>query len=345
MINRRAFIAAALAASGARAQGFAGLGTVSEGYAMPDPARGIRFPQDHAPHPFFRIEWWYVTAPLAFADGTPLGIQWTLFRSALAPEAQPGAAIPPQAWMGHAAVTTARTHRVAERLARGGTGQAGATGEPFAAWIDDWTMAGDPAGLLRLNASGADFRFALNLAAQGPLVRHGERGFSRKSAAGQASYYYSQPFLAATGEVDLGEGPQPVTGQAWLDREWSSQPLAADQQGWDWFSLFLDDGRRLMVFRLRGAQDYASGTLIGPGGAEHLSPNQIHLEPREHEAGVPVIWSLTLPAHGAAWTIRALNPRAAMTTRIRYWEGPVSVEGATGGTTGGRGYLEMTGYF
>ena len=340
MISRRALIAAILAAGGARAQGFAGLGAPSDGYAMPDPARPIVFPQDHAPHPFYRIEWWYLTAPLSLADGTPLGIQWTLFRSALAPIPEPGEAIPPQAWMGHAAVTTAETHRVAERLARGGIGQAGATGVPFAAWIDEWSMQGDPAHALQLTAAGQDFRFDLDLTAQGPLIRHGEGGFSRKSAAGQASYYYSQPFLQVSGTVDLGDGVQQVRGQGWLDREWSSQPLADDQEGWDWFSLFLDDGQRLMVFRLRGAREYRSGTLIGPDGAVTLSHDEIGMTPVRHEFGVPVVWRLELPGKAAAWTVTALNPAAFMPTRVPYWEGPVSVEGPMGG----RGYLEMTGY-
>lgn len=339
-MDRRAFLVAALAASGARAQGFAGLAAAPDAYAMPDPAHPVRFPADHAPHPFYRIEWWYLTAPLSFEDGTPLGVQWVLFRSALPPEALPGRAEPPQAWMGHAAVTTADRHRVAERWARGGTGQAGAAGAPFAAWIDDWTMQGDPAGTMRLSARGTDFRYALDLTATGPLVRHGKEGFSVKSQAGQASYYYSQPFFCATGTVDLGEGARAVSGQAWLDREWSSQPLAADQSGWDWFSLMLDDGQRVMLFRLRGDTDYVSGTLIGPGGKAALTAADIALTPRRVQGGVPVEWQVALPRLGLDWTVTALNPAAFMTTAVPYWEGPVAVQGAIGG----RGYLEMTGY-
>ncbi|WP_090522580.1 lipocalin-like domain-containing protein [Paracoccus isoporae] len=340
-MNRRALILSALAASQARAQGFAGLGTESAGYAMPDPARPIRFPQDHAPHPRYRIEWWYLTAPLSFEDGTELGIQWTLFRSALSPEpAGPGGA-PPQAWLGHAAVTTADLHVVSERYARGGTGQAGATAAPFAAWIDEWQMQGATPADLTLSAAGPDFRYSLRLRAQGPLIRHGQGGYSVKSQAGQASYYYSQPFYDAAGTVDLGDGPRAVSGAGWLDREWSSQPLAEDQSGWDWFSLNLDDGRRLMAFRLRGAQDYKSGTLIGADGkAVPLGDGDILLDPAAREGGPPTRWRLRLPGHDLDVTITALNPDAYMATRIPYWEGPVAFEG----TAHGRGYLEMTGY-
>lgn len=330
----------AMLPAGARAQGFAGLGTASDGYAMPDPSHGIGFPADHGAHPFFRIEWWYLTAPLQFADGTPLGVQWTLFRSALSPRPAQGQADPPQAWLGHAAVTTAAGHRVSERWARGDTGQAGVTASPFAAWIDDWTMQGDPAGRLHLTASGTDFRYALDLTARGPLILQGERGFSRKSSSGQASHYYSQPFFEAAGMVDLGEGPRAVSGLGWLDREWSSQPLAPDQSGWDWFSLILDDGRRLMLFRLRGAKDFLSGTLIGQDGQRSLNGADIALTPGRTQDGIPVEWRVAVPSAGIDCAVTALNPRAVMPTRVPYWEGPVSVTG----TASGRGYLEMTGY-
>jgi predicted secreted hydrolase len=124
----------------ALAQGFAGLGTDADGFALPDRG-GAEFPADHGAHPDYRIEWWYLTANLTGPDGTPYGMQWTLFRTALAPrEGRGGTA--PQLWMGHAAVTTPDAHHVAERLARGGIGQAGVTSDPFAAWIDDWEMAG-----------------------------------------------------------------------------------------------------------------------------------------------------------------------------------------------------------
>ena len=53
-----------------------------------------------------------------------------------------------------------------------------------------------------------------------------------------------------------------------MDREWSSQPLASDQTGWDWFSLHLQTGEKLMLFRLRQAdgQNYFSGNWIGMDG-------------------------------------------------------------------------------
>ncbi|HSG57861.1 MAG TPA: lipocalin-like domain-containing protein, partial [Paracoccaceae bacterium] len=202
----------------ATAQGFAGLGTDVAGFSTPQPNPTFSFPADHGAHPDYRIEWWYLTANLQAADGTPYGLQWTLFRSAIAPEGGTGWDTP-QLWMGHAAVTTPSDHYVTERLARGGIGQAGVVADPFEAWIDDWTLRGDWQ-TMTMTASAPDFSYDMTLTAQGPLVFHGAGGFSVKSGAGQASYYYSQPFFDIAGTLRLPEGDIAVTGSAWLDREW-----------------------------------------------------------------------------------------------------------------------------
>ena len=65
---------------------------------------------------------------------------------------------------------------------------------------------------------------------------------------------------------------------AWLDREWSSQPLASDQSGWDWLSLHFDAGEKLMLYRMRqtDGQHYGSGKWIKPDGtAEMLGTEDI----------------------------------------------------------------------
>ena len=177
--------------------------------------------------------------------GRDYGVQWTLFRTALAPGTGEGWESP-QLWMGHMGVTTPEAHYVAERMARGGIGQAGVEAEPFRAWIDDWSFAGPSPAEAVLTASGGGVGYELTLDAQGPFVAQGRGGYSVKSAGGQASYYYSQPFYEVAGTLTLPEGEVAVTGTAWMDREWSSQPLSEGQTGWDWFSLVFDE---------RGADD------------------------------------------------------------------------------------------
>ena len=83
-------------------------------------------------------------------------------------------------------------------------------------------------------------------------VLNGDAGLSRKAdAPGAASYYYSMPRLQATGQLSRDGTSVPVSGLAWLDREWGSGSLGAHQQGWDWFALDLDDGSSLMFYALR----------------------------------------------------------------------------------------------
>lgn len=326
-------------------QGFAGLGSQTEGFARPVRGHRLEFPADHGPHPDFRIEWWYLTANLRGPDGAPFGAQWTLFRSALAPGGQdPQGWDSPQQWMGNAAVTGTDWHHFSERLARGGVGQAGVVAEPFRAFVDDWVFEQN-GQTFDLRASGSDFAYDLHLAGTGPVVLHGEAGYSVKSGAGQASYYYSMPGLEVSGTLWLRDGPVAVTGTAWFDHEWSSQPLAADQTGWDWFSLSFDSGDRLMAFWLRGAERFGSATWIGPDGqATPLTDAEIAARPLDwHQVAgrdVPTRWQVDVPSRGLDVTVQALNPDAWMGGRFPYWEGPVTVTGSRNG----QGYLEMTGH-
>lgn len=344
-MNVKALVFLLLAPFAASAQGFAGLGGSAEGFDTPQPGHRFDFPADHGPHPTFRIEWWYLTANLTGTDGQEYGIQWTLFRSALRPFEQSGWQSP-QLWMGHAGLTTPDTHFFAERLARGGIGQAGVTAAPFDAWIDEWHMRGDTIDALSLRANGADFGYDLSLTADGPLVFHGDNGYSVKSAEGQASYYYSQPRYAVSGVLHLPDRDVQVTGEGWLDREWSSQPLAADQSGWDWFSLTFDTGDKLMAFRLRGGRgDFTAATWIAAEGTSQSLPDgQIRFTPQQTSSvngrDIPTEWAISLPAKGVEIRVSALNPNAWMGTQFAYWEGPVTVSGSHAG----RGYLEMTGY-
>ncbi|OIQ27845.1 MAG: iron ABC transporter permease [Alphaproteobacteria bacterium MedPE-SWcel] len=333
--------------SGAQGQGYANLGSDAAGFAVPDPGRQLQFPADHGAHPDFRVEWWYLTANLRTEAGADLGVQWTLFRSALAPNDAEGWKNP-QIWMGHAAVTTATSHSYAERLGRGGIGQAGVLTDPFLAWIDDWslTSSDDTLDDLAVTARGPGFSYDLALQQQGPLIFHGDDGYSVKSEDGQASYYYSQPSYRVTGTVTLPRGPLAVTGEAWLDREWSSQPLAPDQSGWDWFSLRFDSGEKAMGFVLRGDRgDFTSGSWIAADGTlSPLAPGEFIATPRvwSEVAGrdIPTGWQVEIPARGVSVNVAALNPEAWMGTSFSYWEGPVTVIGSHQGT----GYLEMTGY-
>jgi predicted secreted hydrolase len=250
-------------------------------------------------------------------------------------------------------VTSADTHRSNETFARGGVGQAGVTAQPFRAWIDSWEMRGDDSmssptlSPMTVTASGADFSYALKLDADRSLVPQGDAGYSKKSERGQASYYYSQPWFRAAGRISIDDRKIDVSGQAWMDREYSSQPLASDQTGWDWFSLHLSSGEKLMLFRLRQSSgaNYFSGNWITPDErSEQIVSAAIDMTPTvlTNVAGreLPTSWRIAIASRGVAIDTAPLNANAWMATNFAYWEGPIGFKGSHGGV----GYLEMTGY-
>ena len=336
---------------GKKQQNASSIGALSEpprGFRQAAPGMQIKLPQDMGAHPEYRLEWWYLTANLRSAEGEHFGVQWTLFRNGIKPgpyaEDQPGW-YRNEIWLAHAALSRANDHRFADRAARGGTGQAGVTAQPFSAWIDHWQLESTDDHTWALRVDGADFHYRLQIAPVQPVVLNGDRGFSAKSAEGGGSMYFSYPLTITGGEIEIDGKKFSVSGQGWFDREWSSQYLRADQQGWDWMALHLEDGRHLMAFRVRGEEDFYSATLVSAeGGSQTLAMEDFSLQPMEYRTtqfgDVPVVWQLRVPAAAIelqiqSWPGDYWNPGA-----MRYWEGPVEVNGSHTG----EGYLEMTGY-
>ena len=336
------------------------------GYAEVKRGVPLIFPQDHFPHPDYRIEWWYMTANLKDQQGQDWGLQWTLFRQSLSPDANLEGWDSDQIWMAHAAVTTPDKHFFAQRFSRGGIDQAGVnqlTGSNgFDAWIDDWRWqsASDTLFPSTLEFNVGEHKVSLELNSKDDWVLNGDAGFSQKSAQGQASYYYSQPNISVKGTVKIEDKTVPLSGNAWLDREWSSQALAQNQKGWDWFSLHLDDGNKLMVYQLRhdtgdnwisGSWISAEGevTPLGKGDIELNSSSESQITSNNNRSiTLPLDWTISvstskLPALTRSLSIKPLYNEQWLSTSFPYWEGVVLVSDDKGQSVG-KGYMELTGY-
>ncbi|MHA7815822.1 MAG: lipocalin-like domain-containing protein [Pseudohaliea sp.] len=336
-------------------------GEATAGFARAREPRQFRFPEDHNAHPDFRNEWWYFTGQLAAESGERFGYQVTFFRVALAPPGpeRPSAWAARQLWMAHVAITAidGGRHWHRERFARDALGLAGQQVQPFRVWLEDWTLSGGDGGRFpwQLAIETDAFELALSLEPLRAPVLQGDGGLSQKSAEpGNASYYYSITRLATRGTITVAGEAKTVTGQSWLDREWSTSALGDGQAGWDWFSLQLDSGADLMLYQLRrkdGSSDPHSGGLLltGDNRRRPLGVRDFRLQPlrwwrAESGARYPVAWGVELPAAGLALEVEALLDDQAMATAVRYWEGAVEVRDPDSGEIVGRGYLEMTGY-
>ena len=321
------------------------------------PGRAFSFPADHGAHPDYRTEWWYVTGWLQ-VEGKALGFQITFFRSRMdGQDANPSRFAPRQILIAHAAISDPARGRLLhdQRVARAGFGLAEAATGAAEIALDGWRFEQAGEGFAAV-IPAREFHLDLNFAPTQPPLLQGEKGYSRKGPRpGAASYYYTLPHLGVTGTLTRDGRTQVVTGEAWLDREWSSQYMDEDAEGWDWVGLNLDDGGALMAFRMRrkgGGTLWAGGTLRRKNGdVTVFRPDEVQFDARR-------VWRS--PRTGASYPV-ALQLRAGtldldleplmddqendtrLSTGTIYWEGAVTARADARPV--GRGYLELTGYW
>jgi predicted secreted hydrolase len=326
-------------------------------FAPVKPGIGINLPRDHGAHPDFRTEWWYVTGWLAGDKGEQLGFQITFFRSKLAVDpANPSQFAPRQIIFAHAALSDPGTGRLrhAQRIARQGFGLAEAATGDTDLVLDDWRLKRRADGKFTAHVTGDGFALDLVLTPTQAAILQGIDGYSQKGPdPAEASHYYSLPQLAVAGSVTRDGTVTPVTGKAWLDREWSSTLLNPAAVGWDWLGLNMDDGGALTLFRVRDAK---GGDVWAGGSYRDKAGRLTRLGPRDVRFAAARTWRS--PRTGARYPVapRVIvsiggSPRTLVVTPLFddqeldsrrgggpvYWEGAVTVPG-------GRGYLEMTGY-
>jgi predicted secreted hydrolase len=336
----------------------------AEGFARATEVRELVFPDDHGPHEEFRTEWWYFTGNLETPNGDEIGFQLTIFRHALSPDlpARGSRWASRDVWFAHFGVGDGARDRftAAERFERGALGLAGARALPFAAWVADWrveSVNASEAFPMRLVASTGEVGVDLIVTPEKPIVLQGDRGLSQKGPeAGNASYYYSATRLSASGTVTLDGEPVAVSGSAWLDREWSTSALSEGQVGWDWFSIHLEDGRDLMLYRMRRADGttdpHNSGVLVDVDGTtRRLGAEDVRYEPGRRwqspssGAEYPVEWRLRIEPLDLELEMTPMIDASELNVAVRYWEGAIRVRGREGAQpVSGRGFLEMTGY-
>jgi len=330
------------------------------GFARALTPRPLSFPSDHGPHADFRTEWWYYTGNLRTAAGRHFGFQLTFFRIALAP----GVVVRASAWatrqlyVAHFAVTDTAGGRfhAFSRASREALGLSGASAAPFRVWLEGWSAEGDGSSA-RLRASDGDVALDLELSAAKASIAQGDRGLSRKGPEpGNASFYYSFTRMPARGVVRLGPETLEVSGEAWMDREWSTSALGHGVEGWDWFALQLDDGRELMFYLLRhrdGAIDpFSAGTLVAADGTTRaLEPGDVRVETLARwtspRSGVryPARWRLSVPSAELRLEVEPRLADQELSVGTRYWEGAVAVAGSAGDrAVAGQGYVELVGY-
>lgn len=323
-----------------------------------------QFPQDHGPHPDFQTEWWYYTGNVATDDGRRFGYQFTIFRRAISPENYDSESEwrTNQIHMAHFTVSDIANEAFYhdERFSRGGAGLAGAEIAPtLRVWLEDWEILGanDDATLQRITAATDEFALDVQLEQVKPPALQGDNGLSPKSdEVGNASYYYSLSRLSTDGTLTIGDETFDVTGNTWMDHEFSTSALGSDARGWDWFGLIFDNNTELMVGQIRmgdGSKEPAfGGLLINPDGSTRslastdfsITATDTWVSPHTG-AEYPSGWDIEIYGEDGdddiQFTVTPLQKDQELHgVGIEYWEGAVRIEG----DFTGYGYAELTGY-
>jgi len=328
------------------------------------PGYRFEFPRDHFSHPDFQTEWWYYTGNVKSAGGRRFGFELTFFRQAVSRDpAKTAAWDVKDLYLAHLALSDLDGGNFfhAERTNRSGPGIAGVSEASARIWNGNWQSQWE-GGDQKLQAIEPRFELHLTLHSEKPPVIHGENGVSQKAEGpGRASHYISLTRLETSGSIDLGGKQFEVTGTSWMDHEFFTHQLEANQSDWDWLSLQLADNTELMLFHIRrsdGSIDpYSAATYIdAQGKTTHLRATDFTLQPLEEtwtsaatRATYPIHWKIVVPKLNLE--LDAKTPLASQeligNTRLvpNYWEGAIFLAGARKAQPlNGVGYLEMTGY-
>lgn len=343
-----------------------GSSSIPSPYAQPGYA--YSFPFDHGTHDNYQIEWWYFTGHLFTETERRFGFELTFFRRKVdlpSVTENPSAWAPRQLYLAHLALTDIKPcqFHYDEKISRAGLGKAGASESRLEVWIDQWKVhTGDPNDpRVHLQASNDRFSLDLQLHPEKNPVIHGLQGVSRKgSLPTQASHYYSFTRLDTEGRLRLKEEELEVKGISWMDHEFGSGELGDDQVGWDWFSLQLDSGMEIMVYRLRrtdgGSDPASSGTVVFPDGqSRHLKLSDLELTVQDYwespnsYARYPSRWTLNIPSLDMTFDLKPICSNQELvtnrSTHVTYWEGSIDVHGMIQDSpVKGLGYVELTGY-
>ena len=213
------------------------------------------------------------------------------------------------------------------------------------------------------NAPGVSaVKVALNLNTSGPFIKQGDNGYSKKTQDERLrSYYYSQPFINAEGTLNIEGNSVEVTGKGWFDHEWTSHLANSEAMGWDWFSLHLDDGSKLMAFRMHAMNEnmknskskhseiFTTASYIAENGTkETIEQANISITPTAYETinegesprSVPTAWRIQIPIKDIDVSISPFKENQWNNSLFPYYEGRVEIKGSHSGS----GFMELTGY-
>ncbi len=304
---------------------------------------GVTLPRDEGPHND-AVEWWYFNGHLTGTDAAgkvhTYGFEYVTFQFRLF-GSKP-------VYIGNFAVSDV-DRKAFHYAATTSTSKEPASPGRFALTTGQWSMSG-AAGDDTLRAALPGYSIDLALHSTEPPALEGPGGVVGLGPLGTADYY-SWTSLATSGTVTDHGAAIHVTGESWMDHEWSNTLSGA--AGWDWFSVQLHDSSQYMLEFVRskgGAIVDSNGTDVRGAAVTHLTKADI----AEKSLGA---WTspVTHITYSAGWTLHVPGGRLSVTPDLAdqeldlrsvqgtvYWEGDCTITGEIDGKpVTGVGYTEL----
>lgn len=335
---------------------------ISQDFEKAIEIREFTFPEDYGAHPEYLTEWWYYTGNVETEEGRHFGYQLTFFRRAIPTvisENRSSDWSTNQIYLAHFAITDTQrnNHLVSDQIGRNANNLAGTAVDPyFSIWLNNWQITQTDDNTFLMKAAVDNFEVDFLLENSKPEVFHGEGGLSQKGdQIGNASYYFSQTRLDTNGRLRIDYQWFEVSGLSWMDHEFGTSTLGANQVGWDWFSMQLDNQTEMMLFQIRNedktVSQFSSGTFIGQNGeTTYLSNKELAIEvidtwKNKNGYEYPIQWRVSIEKLGLDLEIVPVMKDQEMDLFFQYWEGAVFISGTVNGEIiEGFGYVELTGY-
>lgn len=304
----------------------------------------------------FVSQWWYFTGHLKTESGREFGYELTFFVVNVAKKEYKSKFGLNRIYISHFAITDIKNNKFyfEDDTSRGAYGEAEADIDKLQVRVFDDLITGDIEKFY-IEAKAKDFAINFQLIPVKKPVLNGINGYSNKIYGCEecASLYFSITRMKTNGYLQIDGKDYFVEGESWFDREINSDYNVSSLKGWDWFSLMLDDGREIIIYRIRDKENkidkssYAA-LIESNGDYKIIDFENMKLTPigyyksKKTDARYPIKWEIKI-GDKKLFVESLVDDQEFVATKSTfnfYYEGACKVYG----DLKGRGYLELTGY-
>jgi len=292
------------------------------------PGTVLKFPQDEGIHEDVKHEWWYFNGHVYDKKGLAYGLMVCFFNHG-------------KLYVG---ITDEDNNK---HYSNTFFGNLKAANDRLHVSIDNNWWIEKQKNIYQLHIELAEIRLDLDMAAERPPLLVGGQGMVVLGNGG-VSYYYSHPRLGLNGKLVLLDTKIDVSGIGWIDRQWGNWDFNGFN-GWEWFSIHLDNGMDIHLSKYFHPYTDASITpmlniMHGNGEQETLYSYEleymdywIHPETRDRFSHG---WRIMIPEKNIVLDVIPTINNQLLHEKL--WEGSCNVVGKVSNkAVKGRAYVEI----